>query len=187
MLRCPVRFSGKVAISNILLLIRIIRSLLPYWFCLPIYSEELPEDVFLCFYFWIFVPVFTVVIVQFDSFQYHLYFQWSFDEFVLYFRIVFCGFNFVSNFFGCQSVEHALFFDIHDFFFQYSSRVLLSFCLILKNWALLWNTFFMGKHVFLNNFSSSCRLMSFSSLLHRPLNISCFAFGSNAQMTSPLM
>ena len=71
--------------------------------------------------------------------------------------------------------------------FQYSSNVSLSSCLMLKNWALMWNTFLAGRKVFLNNFNNSGRLTSFNSRPHWPLMIACLAFGPNAQMTSPFM
>ena len=51
--------------------------------------------------------------------------------------------------------------------FQYSSSVSSSSGFTLKNYcALLWNTFRAGMNVFLNNFNSSCKLTSFSSMPH---------------------
>ena len=67
--------------------------------------------------------------------------------------------------------------------FQYSSNVSLSSCLMLKNWARVWNTFLAGMNVFFNNFSNSDKSTSFSSLPHWPLMISCLALGPSAQIT----
>ena len=58
---------------------------------------------------------------------------------------------------------------------------------MLKNWALLWNRFLVGSNFSLNNFSRYCKLISLSSFPHWPHIISCFAFGPNAYMTSPLL
>ena len=71
--------------------------------------------------------------------------------------------------------------------FQYSSSVSVSSCFILKNCALLWNTFLTGRKVFLNSVNTSGSWTSFSSRPHWPLMISCLAFGPSAQITSPFM
>ena len=49
--------------------------------------------------------------------------------------------------------------------FQYSSNVSLSSCFIVKNCALLWNTFLTGN-VFLNYVNKSCRVTSSNSRPH---------------------
>ena len=71
--------------------------------------------------------------------------------------------------------------------FQYSSKVWLSSCFILKKWALLWKTFLTGRNVFLNSVNNSGNLTSFISRPHCHLMISCLAFGPRAQITSPFM
>ena len=80
----------------------------------------------------------------------------------------------------------SIFLSMSTSLFQYSSNISLSSCLMLKNWARLWNTFLAGMIVFLNNFSSSDWSTSISSLPHSPLMISCLALGPSAQITSPL-
>ena len=86
--------------------------------------------------FWIFCPVFTVV-VQFNSCQYQLQIQWSFDELVPCFRVVYCGCKFGGAFFSGVILLYWHFLSIFTSFFHYSSTVSLSSSLILKNWALL--------------------------------------------------
>ena len=118
----------------------------------------------LCFI--LFIPVFTVVTVQFYCLQYQLQFQWTFDKFFSGFLVVDGRSIFISDdIFGCDIVEFTFSFDVYQPF-PYSSNISPYSCLILKKWALLWKTFLVGKNVFLNNLKSSCRLISFSSFLH---------------------
>ena len=112
----------------------------------------------------------------FDGFEDHLKFQWSFYEFVFkrFFVVNSCCKRVSVDFSGIMLLN-SHFLSISTSLFQYSSSVSLSSCWMLKNCARLWNKFLAGMNVFFNSFSSSGRSMSFSSLPHWPLSISCLA------------
>ena len=79
------------------------------------------------------------------------------------------------------------FLSMSTIFFQYSSSVSCSSCFVLKNCALLWNTFLAGNKVFLNSISKSGKLTCFNSRPHWVLMTSCLAFGPSAEMISPFI
>ena len=144
--------------------------------CSP--SEELPEDVFLCFLFLDFLSLYLRLklsnsIVPSTS--------CNFSGPLINLSHAFVSFIMAANLYviisSCVILLNSHFLPISRSCFQYSLSVSLSSSLILKNWSLLWNTFLVGRKVFLNKFYNSCRLMSFNSLPHWPLMISCFAFG----------
>ena len=113
----------------------------------------------------------------------------SFDEFDFF--VGYGRSKFVSDdFYGCDSVEFIISFYVYQPFPILLQRF-ISFLIYVENWALLWNTFLVGRNVrgrvFLNSFDSSGRQTSFRSLPQCLLVIWSFAFGPNAQNASLLI
>ena len=139
------------------------------------------------FGFWFLVSVFLVVVVKFYGFQYQLYISVGLYKFVASSFVFDGGANLYGMISSAMILLKSHFLSMSTSLFQYSSNVSLSSCFLLKNWALLWNTFLTGRKVFVNNINNSGRLTSFNSRPHWPLMISCLSFGPNAQMTLPFM